>query len=103
MKMKSMKMSPQEKKKMNPEVQSNKTSGPEFPYGLRITLDSEAISKLGITKLPSVGGTIMLEAKAKIVGVSQNEREGSKRKSMELQITDLGIGQEDDTAEKIYK
>jgi hypothetical protein len=66
------------------------TDAPEYPYGLSLTLDEEALDKLGIDTLPATETHVMVYAKAMVTSVSVNESTGSgKRKSVSLQITDL--------------
>jgi hypothetical protein len=67
-----------------------------YPYGLRLDLNDETLKKLGITSLPAVGGTIMFEAKAKVVGSRQSATQDSENRSIELQITDIDIDFEGD-------
>lgn len=70
---------------------------PQFPWGLRINLDNDALLKLGIKKLPAVGGKLMIEAAVTIVTVNEQQVQGGEpRRSLELQITDLCLGDTDD-------
>ena len=90
MAMVNMKMSREERKE-SMEVAMDQ---PEYPYGLCIDLDDDALTKLGITDLPKVGATIMFKAQAKVKSVSASEYEGSEAESrMSLQITDMEIGE----------
>ena len=90
MNLKSMKMSPSEKKKGNlPTDKPGKEDS--YPYGLCLNLESEAIKKLGLSKLPKVGSILMVTAKAKVLGTELHESGDEKRKSISLQITDLAL------------
>jgi uncharacterized protein (DUF2249 family) len=60
-----------------------------YPYGLRLSLDSETVSKLGINEESKVGDEVHINAKARIVRVSE-EDEG--KICMEVQITDMTWG-----------
>ncbi|MCK0554658.1 hypothetical protein KFO32_16580 [Pantoea ananatis] len=72
----------------------------EYPWGLRITLNSDALKKLGID-LPKVGDMMALGGLAKVVGVSVRESENSDSHSqVDLQITDMGIEKSDATPPK---
>lgn len=63
----------------------------EYPWGLRISLDGDALKKLGI-ELPKVGEMLALGGLAKVCGVSTREHEGGEMHSnIDLQITDLGL------------
>ncbi|WP_320008466.1 capsid staple protein [Maridesulfovibrio sp.] len=62
----------------------------DFPWGLRLSLDDEVVSKLGLK--PSelkVGSTVKLEAKAFVCGA--RAQPDGKDKHIELQLVKLGI------------
>lgn len=64
----------------------------EYPYGLCLNLEDEQIKKLGISKLPEVGETMTLTAKVEVSSLSQRDtREGGKKSSLSLQITDMAV------------
>lgn len=64
---------------------------PQYPYGLRLSLDNAALEKLGI-EMPEVGDKMKMLAQVEVVGTSAYDaKEGGKRLSVELQITDMGI------------
>lgn len=71
---------------------SDSPSGPQYPWGLGVTLEREALAKMGI-KLSdyAVGDTVELYAKCKVTRLSQSESEGNNNpnRTMELQITDM--------------
>ena len=80
---------------------------PRYPYGLCLSLDKNSLEKLGITALPKVGGEMMITAKAKITGTSQYDSQGGSEMRVELQITDMDLGQtenaqNDNRASKLY-
>lgn len=64
---------------------------PEYPYGLRISLDSDALAKLGLTELPKVGTAMTLQARVEVVAVSQYEQKDETNRSVELQVTDMEL------------
>lgn len=64
---------------------------PEYPYGLRVGLDSESLDKLGVTELPTIGTTMTLMAKVEVVSVSQYESDDGKNRDVSLQITDMEL------------
>lgn len=92
----SMKKTKAEKKKSSAMVLPS-DGGDPYPYGLTLSLEDDSLTKLGLDKLPGVGDEFMLHGKAKVESVSQNESNGSKSRSVRLQITDLCV--EDESAE----
>lgn len=74
------------------------SDGPTYPWGLGLHLDDDALEKLGIERLPAAGETLMIVAKVSVTSVSETAEEGTKgkRRSVSLQITDLGIGPTDE-------
>lgn len=66
---------------------------PEYPYGLRISLDSEALKKLGITDMPALDSEHKLVALVCVVGTSQHESQGADgpHRSVELQIEQMAL------------
>lgn len=64
---------------------------PEYPYGLRISLDEESLKKLGIGEMPEVGTTMALQAKVEVVAVSQYEHKDDVSRTLVLQITDMAL------------
>ena len=72
----------------------------EYPWGLRISLNSDALKKMG-SELPKVGDMMAIAGLAKIVGVSTRESEGGESHShVDLQITDFGMEASDATPPK---
>lgn len=64
---------------------------PEYPYGLRISLDTDSLKKLGTSVSDLMAGqSVSLTAKAKVVSISASDGE-YKSESLDLQITDLSI------------
>lgn len=80
----------------------------KYPYGLRITLTHDELEKLDVDKSDwEIGDTFHLQAFAKVVSVSENQREGGEAECcIGLQITHLAgpeneeeEGEEDDVPE----
>jgi len=66
-----------------------------YPYGLCISLTDQELSKLKLD-VPDAGDMIHLFAMAKVTSVSQrDEADGTKCSRVELQITHLGLENED--------
>lgn len=74
-------------------------SGPEYPYGLRISLRNPELNKLGIKDLPKVGTVMTITATAEVVSTSQEDRaKGEDTRDVGLQITSLSIASEAEKA-----
>lgn len=65
--------------------------GDDYPYGLRVTLDEDALKKLGLTKLPKAGAYVALRAECCVISVSVNERDGKTDRRIELQMEKLEV------------
>lgn len=111
MELKSLKLAPAESKKEmgypSPSTEAAK-DGPRYPWGTSIDLNDEALSKLGITKLPEVGETLAVEARVTVTSVSSSQTiAGEARRSCCLQITELGLGpvpkDKGDAEDALYK
>lgn len=63
---------------------------PEYPYGICLYLDEQALAKLGID-LMDVGTKVSLSGMATVTGTSEREYQGGSHKTLDLQITDLGL------------
>lgn len=95
-----MKMSPEEAQEQY--GSSPVSEAPQYPYGLQIQLDEEALAKLGLPVLPQVGEKMIITARVEVTSVSQYENQMSgKEKNVSLQITDMELGadKEDQSAE----
>lgn len=71
-------------------------SGPDYSYGLRITLDHEELEKLGVKELPKPGEYISLVAQCCVQSVSQHESEDREDRSVSLQIEKMRLGGDGD-------
>lgn len=65
----------------------SKEAGPKYPYCLKLYLSEQELSMLGVDKLPVLGSSVEVYAKA-IVMATRLENES---KTMELQITDMSL------------
>lgn len=92
--MTSMKMTKEdraEQKMASPEI-----SAPDYPWGLCVHLDSDAIKKLNMGVMPAVGTELMLKAKVKVTMASESASarpDGDTRtdRSLGMQITDMEL------------
>lgn len=70
-----------------------KPKGPSYPYGLRVTLNKEQLTKMKIeVKDMTIGDKVSIQAVAKVVRMSESVGTYSDDKSIELQITKLSVG-----------
>lgn len=99
MKMVSMKKKPMSKRRLR-EMKSNvaaEVEEPSYPWGLELSLEDEAIKKLGIDMENTMAGdTVTIVAKANVTSLSrrQNMNSGKNKTndSISLQITDMAYG-----------
>ena len=87
LKLRDMKLSRAEKVE---EVTHDTSDIPDYPWGLRLNLDQDAIDKLGID-LPSVGDSFFVVALAKVRSVSEHESDDRKTQDISLQIEQLSL------------
>lgn len=73
--------------------------GPEYPWGMRLTLDGPLMDKLGLTELPKVGVEVQIFGTARVCSTSSNESKTGERKSMELCVEAFGLGDEAEEGE----
>lgn len=85
----SMKMSKEEAQEYtSPTV----ADAPEYPWGLSISLDEDDLAKLGISTMPPVGATLMLQAQVTVTGTSQRDTQGGEQEQcVDMQITDMAL------------
>lgn len=78
---------------------------PRYPWGLSITLDQDALKKLGLKELPDVDSEFQIEARATVTNVSSSQEvDGDERRSVGLQITAIACAPASakDTADTLY-
>lgn len=65
---------------------------PEYPYGLRLCLNSDTIKMLGLSKLPELGSSMKMNAIVKVVAKNEfSNDEDEVNLQMDLQITDMEL------------
>lgn len=96
MKLVDMKLDPKERKK-----EAELTyQPPAYPYGLSISLDDEALEKLGMKDLPDADDTMTLTARVCVTNVASTDGENGKRRSVSLQIEALALSDVEDSDDK---
>lgn len=69
----------------------------DYPYGLSLHLDDKAIEKLGLTDADiDAGKPVKLAAVGVITSESINTYNGTKRRSMSIQLQQIALEQESD-------
>jgi hypothetical protein len=73
---------------------SNAPDAPKYAYGLQISLDEEALAKLGLTQAPAVGTRLRIVAECEVCSTSAYQTQGKEtEQNVSLQITDMEIGE----------
>jgi hypothetical protein len=72
----------------------------KYPYGTRISLNTDQLKKLGITELPEMGDEYSIVGVAKVTRASSSASESGSETSMELILTHLSMTHENDVEEK---
>jgi hypothetical protein len=86
-----MKMSKEEKKEQESPMSTEEQA---YPYGLRIDLNDDSMTKLGLDSPPKVGATFRIMALADVVSVSSySSMSTDQERSMSLQITDMEMAE----------
>ena len=86
LKLRDMKLSRAEKS----EEVAIESTPPDYPYGLRLNLDQDAIDKLGID-LPDVGDSFFVVAVATVRSVSEYKNDDRTTQDISLQIEQLSL------------
>lgn len=81
-------------------------SEPTYPYGLCISLDHDALVKLGLSESPEIGDMIDVRALGKVTSCSISDGESGHSCRTEIQLMFLALENEeheDDDAEEAPK
>lgn len=74
------------------EMDGKMAQQPAYPYGLNISLDEDALEKLGLDPLPKVGAKFALQASVEVQSVHQSDSKmGKPSQSVSLQITKMAL------------
>ena len=82
-------------KKERKEANKIKDPGGEtYPWGLRVRLGHEEMSKLGMDSMPKVGDKVHLQSHAHVVSASEHHHEGDEEpnRSVELELRHMAVG-----------
>lgn len=71
------------------------SEGEDYPYELRICLDTDELEKLKLKPL-KVGARVSLSGFADVVSVSMSDGTDGERRTMTIQITDLEMSPQDE-------
>ena len=76
-----------------PTAASHPMDHEEYPYGLKLNLETEDLDKLGLSELPAVGKECKITAQGVIESASTNQSKGDAkdRKSISIQITAMKL------------
>jgi hypothetical protein len=73
-----------------------KNRGPEYPYGLRISLTEKELAKLDLDVADAdVGDLVDIRALGVITSISQDEGSNGKTARVEIQLQKLALDDED--------
>ena len=101
MQMKSMKLSPADKKAEEKSMEVSSDSQ-EYPWGLTLRLEQDTMDKLSTGEL-KVGDELMMQAAVRVTSVSSHDGEGGSESSASLQITEMGLDAGSTNKEKADK
>jgi hypothetical protein len=82
------------KKERTESMKPRDINGDKYPYGLRVRLGHEEMSKLGIDSMPKVGDKVHLHSHAHVVSASESSHEGDEEpnRSVELELRHMAVG-----------
>ena len=86
----SMRRTKADKKRNRAEIASGDQES--FPYGLRLNLDDESLTKLGIKDLPKVGEAWIIVGVGKVASVSKSDNERRTNRDVSIQLEKLEVG-----------
>lgn len=102
--MKSMKITAEERKAKEKKYENCIPScGEKYPYGLRIHLDDDVMSKLGLKSLPKTGTKMALTAEVNVESTESRDSTDGKRESMSIQITAMELTPKGSATDAINK
>lgn len=92
MKMVSMAHTASEVKAENKPLEAG--AGPQYPYGLQISLRHHDLAKLGVGQLPKVGSKVKIHGHGVVTMASHEERQGGPpNRTVHVQLHKMGMEQ----------
>ncbi len=92
MKMIDLKLPKRKKEELKDTSYPAKVEGEQWPYGLRLTFESEQVDKLPQLTKVKIGENIHVMGMGEVTSIRMNEeKEGKKRYSVEVQIQQIGV------------
>jgi hypothetical protein len=84
--------------------EAKEMQGPEYPWGLKITLGEDELEKLGLGENPKSGTRFKIEAEGYVCA----ERQGSSDdyvddRSVTIQLTSVAVEPDGDEEEPLYR
>lgn len=70
-----------------------------YGYGTVVTLDADALKKLGIKELPEVGDEYHIVAIGKVTSTAKSASENNESTRVEIQLTHMDLTHEDEAKE----
>ena len=82
---------PKRSKDKGCEVACDSPDEPRYPYGLEISLDNDALDKLGL-ELPEAGEQFIVLGVGPVTRVSQTDNKRGKDRSLTIQLQKIEVG-----------
>ena len=91
MKMVDVKLPKKTKEELKKEMSPVEVERDRWPYGLRLTFESEQVDKIPYLEKVKIGQKVSIEGIGEITSIRMNEeKEGKKRYSVEVQLHEVG-------------
>lgn len=76
------------------------SSGPDYPWGMRLRFDGALMAKLGMTDLPKVGDAVPIFGCMRVCETfSRDSDGGDATQGFECVVEEIGLGDEDEVGE----
>lgn len=92
MKLVDMKLPKKTKSELAGTVQPSKVEQDRWPYGLKLSFESEQMDKLPQLEKMKIGESVSVSGTGEVTSIRMNERTGGKKEySVEVQIQKIGV------------